>query len=147
MENKATGKDVMLILCGDRGPGKTQIATYWASKVNSPRYFRAHDLMEAIRGKFSSLKELENESFQTLNKAKRCCFLVLDEFSELAGTEYERKTLTNLIDYRYGEKLTTIIITNANPEQAPDEVGRSIWSRAEEVGGIVECNWGSYRKH
>jgi len=145
LEERATGQDSMLILCGDRGPGKTQIATYWASKVKNSRYFRAHDLMRAIRGEFSEDNYDATKAKQTLYNAKTCTFLVLDEYSELAGSEYDKRTLTNLIDHRYGEQLATVIITNTPIEQAPAEVGRSAWSRFEETGGIVHCDWGSYR--
>jgi DNA replication protein DnaC len=145
LEATVTSGDCLLVLCGDRGPGKTQMATYWASKVRSSRYFRTRDLMDAIRGKFSDIKELENESYQTLKHAKQCSLLVLDEYSEVSGTDYERETLTNLIDYRYGDKKSTVIISNTSVDRAPGEVGRSAWSRAEETGGIVVCDWPSYR--
>ena len=144
-ETKATGSDCMLLLCGDRGPGKTQMATYWASKVKNSRYFRAHDLMRAIRGEFSDVKQDAIESKQTMENAKSCAFLVLDEYSELAGSEYDKRTLTNLLDHRYGDQKSTIIITNTPIKQAPDEVGRSAWSRFEETGGIIHCDWASYR--
>ena len=144
-ESKATGSDCMLLLCGDRGPGKTQMATYWASKVKNSRYFRAHDLMRAIRGEFSDVKQDAIESKQTMENAKSCAFLVLDEYSELAGSEYDKRTLTNLLDHRYGDQKSTIIITNTPINQAPEEVGRSAWSRFEETGGIIHCDWASYR--
>ncbi len=144
-ETKATGSDCMLLLCGDRGPGKTQMATYWASKVWNSRYFRAHDLMRAIRGEFSDMKQDAIESKQVMADAKSCAFLVLDEYSELAGSEYDKRTLTNLLDHRYGEQRSTVIITNTPIKQAPDEVGRSAWSRFEETGGIIHCDWASYR--
>ena len=144
-ESKATGSDCMLLLCGDRGPGKTQMATYWASKVKNSRYFRAHDLMRAIRGEFSDVKQDAIESKQTMENAKSCAFLVLDEYSELAGSEYDKRTLTNLLDHRYGDQKSTIIITNTPIKQAPEEVGRSAWSRFEETGGIIHCDWASYR--
>ena len=145
LEERATGADCMLILCGDRGPGKTQMATYWASKIRNTRYFRAHDLMRAIRGEFSNDKQDAQQAKQTLYDAKTCAFLVLDEYSELAGSEYDKRTLTNLLDHRYGEQKSTIIITNTAIKDAPEEVGRSAWSRFEETGGIVHCNWESYR--
>lgn len=145
LEQRATGRDCMLILCGDRGPGKTQIATYWASKIKNTRYFRAHDLMRAIRGEFSDDKHDAAAAKETMANAKACAFLVLDEYSELAGSEYDKRTLTNLLDHRYGEQRSTVIITNTPIEQAPAEVGRSAWSRFEETGGIVHCNWASYR--
>jgi len=145
LENIVTGSDCMLLLCGDRGPGKTQIATYWASKFKNSRYFRAHDLMSAIRGEFSDDKKDSMQSKQTLHQAKHCDYLVLDEYSELAGTEYDKRTLTNLLDYRYGAMKATVIITNTSINEAPNEVGRSAWSRFEETGGIVHCDWASYR--
>ena len=146
LESRATGKDCMLILCGDRGPGKTQIATYWASKMKSTRYYRAHDLMRAIRGEFSNDNQDAMKAKQTLWNAKNCHFLVLDEYSELAGSEYDKRTLTNLLDHRYGDQKSTIIITNTPITQAPNEVGASAWSRVEETGGIVHCDWPSYRQ-
>ena len=146
LEERATGPDCMLILCGDRGPGKTQMATYWASKIKNTRYYRAHDLMRAIRGEFSNDNYDATKAKQTLYNAKSCTFLVLDEYSELAGTEYDKRTLTNLLDHRYGDKRSTIIITNTPIKQAPEEIGRSAWSRFEETGGIVHCDWPSYRK-
>lgn len=145
LEQKAINGDVMLILCGDRGAGKTQMAVYWASKLRNVRYYRAHDLMRAIRGEFSDDRIDAREAKQTLSNAKSCSFLVLDEYSELAGSEYDKRTLTNLLDHRYGAMKSTIIITNTSIENAPAEVGRSVWSRFSETGGIVHCDWDSYR--
>ena len=135
----------MLVLCGDRGRGKTQMATLWATNFFNSRYFRAHDLIESIRGKFSDIKENVIEATENLNNAKRCAYLVIDEFSELAGSEFEKRTLTNLIDHRYSEMLSTIIITNSKPEDAASELGRSAWSRLQETGGVILCDWDSYR--
>lgn len=85
------------------------------------------------------------EAANTLRKAHKCSYLVIDEFSELAGSDYERRTLTNLIDHRYDDMKTTVIITNAKPDKLAQQVGRSVYSRASEVGGIVYCDWPSYR--
>jgi DNA replication protein DnaC len=151
----------VLILCGDRGRGKTQIATFLASQIEvdrssigwehkpharAPRYFCAHDLMQAIRGEFSDIKEQCVKSIQTLAQASGCSLLVIDEFSELTGSDYNKRTLTNLIDRRYREMLPTIIISNTDPKNIAGEVGRSVYDRASESGGVVECNWTSYRR-
>ena len=86
--------------------------------------------MRAIRGgEFSEDNYDATKAKQTLYNAKTCTFLVLDEYSaELAGSEYDKRTLTNLIDHRYGRAgRATVIITNTPIEQAPAEVGRSAW--------------------
>ena len=159
LERLVTGNFV-LILCGDRGRGKTQIATHLASKIKvnrssigwehkpyarAPRYYCAHDLMQAIRGEFSDIKEQCLKSIQTLAQASGSALAVIDEFSELTGSDYNKRTLTNLIDRRYRAMLPTIIITNTDPDNVAGEVGRSVYDRASESGGVVECNWTSYR--
>ena len=99
-----------------------------------------------IRQQFDDDKQLKGAAREVLEKAKRTTLLVLDEWSELAGTEWEKRTMTSLIDHRYDNMLATVIITNHGPEAAAEAVGRSIWSRAQETGGVVVCNWESYRK-
>ena len=154
-------ENFVLILCGDRGRGKTQISTYLAAQIEvnrsrigwehktharAPRYFCAHDLMQAIRGEFSVIREQCQQSIRTLAQASSCSLLVIDEFSELTGSDYNKRTLTNLIDRRYRAMLPTIIISNTDPKNIAGEVGRSTYDRASESGGIVECNWTSYRR-
>ena len=150
----------VLILCGDRGRGKTQMATYLASrkavnrramgwehqpKAKVPRYYSAHDLMQAIRGEFSDIKDQCQQSLMTLGNASGCSLLVIDEFSELMGSDYNKRTLTNLLDRRYRAMLPTIIITNTHSDAVADEVGRSIYDRCNESGATVDCDWASYR--
>lgn len=150
MEATIASGDCLLILCGDRGPGKTQIATHWArivaeSQGKASCYFKAHDFLCMIRQQFDEERDLKGLARETLEKAKRTTLLVLDEWSELAGTEWEQRTMTSLIDHRYDNMLATVIITNHKPADAAEAVGRSIWSRAGETGGIVVCDWESYR--
>jgi DNA replication protein DnaC len=143
--------DLLCILCGHRGPGKTQMAAFWgqsvATDMKRARYYKCHDLLCKIREQFDKDRHRSDSAREELEMAKKCHFLVLDEWSELAGTEWEKRTLTNLIDHRYDEKLSTVIITNHSPSEAIVAVGESIWNRAEETGGILLCDWQSYRKH
>ena len=144
-------KDCLLILCGDRGKGKTQVATYWAAKLAKPvsghcgLYFKAHDLLETIREKYSSDHNTSKAASALLKRLEKTAYLVIDEHSELAGTEWEQRTLTTIIDKRYDGLKRTIINTNSNPAKVAEEVGRSVFSRAQEVGGIVSFDWASYR--
>lgn len=142
--------DSLMILCGDRGPGKTQIATFWGREAalqnKIARYYKAHDFLCLIRQQFDDDRQLKGAARDALSVSKKCTLLIIDEWSELAGTEWEKRTMTNIIDHRYDNMLSTVIITNHAPKQAVEAVGASIWSRAEETGGIVLCDWPSYRK-
>lgn len=138
--------DCLLVLCGDRGPGKTQMATFWGWEIRSARYYKAHDLMEAIRRAFRDDGKEQAAADLAIRRARKVPFLVIDEFSELSGSAFERRTLTNILDHRYDALLATVIITNHAEEAAAEAIGRSIWSRAQETGGVVNCDWPSYRR-
>jgi len=149
---KILAGDAIIVLCGARGPGKTQIATFWAAellklekKARGSRYYKAHDLLCLIRQQFDDDRNLKGSAREVLTRSKKISLLVIDEWSELSGTEWEMRTMTNIIDHRYDNLLPTVIITNHAPREAIEAIGKSIWSRAEETGGIVVCDWKSYR--
>jgi len=54
--------------------------------------------------------------------------------------------LTALIDYRYSQMRDTVIISNLKREAFTASMGASVVSRMIEAGGIIECNWPSFRK-
>lgn len=142
--------DCLLLVCGDRGPGKTQMATFWGREMaraqKSAKYVKAHSLLKSIRLEFNDDQESKVIGREEQHDAKTKKLLIIDEWSELAGTEWEQRTMTDIIDHRYDNLLSTVIITNHTPKEAVDAVGPSIWSRAEETGGVVVCDWPSYRK-
>lgn len=142
--------DCLLLVCGDRGPGKTQMAAYWGRETalwkKRAEYYKAHDFLCLIREQFDKDPQRSTVAREAMERARKCHLLIIDEWSELAGTEWEMRTMTSLIDHRYDNLLSTVIITNHTPKEAVEAVGESIWSRAEETGGIVVCYWESYRK-
>ena len=136
-------RDSLTVLLGDRGTGKSQIAARMAfhRKGNPGRYTTAVELFSAIKASFDG----KGDTQSILKGYKSTRFLVIDEFNEALGTEWERQIMTDIIDYRYGEMLATVIIANLKPEEAKNALGRSICSRAQETGGFVLCDWPSYR--
>lgn len=73
-------------------------------------------------------------------------YLVLDEFSERGASEWDTSKLNNIIDHRYDAMLATVIIANVARGDVGKQVSASILSRAEETGGLVICDWPSYRR-
>ena len=71
--------------------------------------------------------------------------LVLDEAQERGDTDWENRMLTYLIDRRYGEMKDTLLVSNLKADDFRSAIGLSIYSRLVETGGIVVCDWPSFR--
>lgn len=139
--------DSILLLLGDRGCGKTQIATWLASSrvaggFGAGIYAKAFDLLAEIKQSWSG-RGVESE---ILRRYRTTSFLVIDEFQERSESDWDNRTLTNIIDHRYDRRLATLLIANLTPDEASKHIPRSILSRCQETGGIIECGWGSYRE-
>ena len=145
----------LLVLAGDRGRGKTQIAVYcaWRRGQDGHRtglYSRAYDLCESIIG-------FDRES--KLDRWQKTPFLVIDECHRLEAKHLV--TLESIVDDRYGNKRPTILIGNWTTKEGIQRgevvdgetlfgLGSSLVSRMNEhtanrTGGVVWCKWGSYR--
>lgn len=139
----------MIVLTGDRGRGKTQIATWlaWQRGQQGKRpgiYAKAFDLFSAVKGTWSR-QSAESET-KALDRYRAAPFLVLDEAHERGETDWENRTLRNVLDHRYDACLPTVIVGNwLTAEDIGASLGASITDRITETGGVVWCRWDSYR--
>ena len=139
----------LIILLGERGPGKTQMATWIAYQRHLDqkpvgRYYKAMDLFGALKATWGE-KGGNEEQRELMDRFKSTPFLVVDELSEALVNDWERRLFVNIIDHRYDAMKPTILIANLSEKEAEQSLGRSIWSRAQETGGVVLCDWSSYR--
>lgn len=142
--------DALLILVGTRGPGKTQMATYWAGKLvlggsNSVRYIKCADLIGEIKATWHDGGSKVGTEQDVLRKYRNVKYLVIDEFHERGGSDWESRCLVNLIDHRYDDMLATVLIANLSPDEAKKQINPSIIDRANQTGGLIVCDWKSYR--
>lgn len=142
--------DCLLMLIGDRGPGKTQIATWWAmERLKTDKfagwYRKTADLISEIKTTWRDGGKNVGTEDDVLKKYRKTEYLVLDEFHEKGSSDWEARTLINIIDHRYDNMLATVLIANMSEQQVRLEINPSIVSRAEETGGLVICDWPSYR--
>jgi len=147
---RLAGGDALIILAGDRGPGKTQMATWWAAQrlaagQSSGRYVKCADLIGEIKATWHDGGRRSGTAQDVLRKYRRAPYLVIDEFHERGGSEWEGRCLVNLLDHRYDDMLATILIVNASAAKIAGEIHASIVSRARETGGLVVCDWEGYR--
>ena len=146
----------LLVLAGDRGRGKTQIAAFIAyhrltKGHDSGVYIRAFDLLTAIAGHD---KQTRLAAFQ------RVPFLCIDEVHTVEAKHLP--VLESIIDDRYGNRRPTMLIGNwMTPEgicsgetvngRRINGLGETIMDRLNEhtkhkTGGVVWCRWNSYRQ-
>lgn len=149
--------EAMLILYGDRGRGKTWMAVYWAylrghAGRHPGLYCTAYDLFLDLRQAWRPNSPLSERD--AMEVYKRAPFLVLDQMHQTRalGSEsdksamWERMALADLLDYRYRERLATVLIlTVATDAEVAQCFDADIIDRVREAGGLVHCNWDSYR--
>jgi len=145
----------LCVLAGQRGTGKTQIGTYianWrAGNGYSPGlYGRAYDMVTNVVGFDRDAR---------LARYQRAPFLVLDEMHRVEAKDLP--LVESVVDDRYSNDRATVLIGNwislngihrgevVDGEQLTG-LGSSLFSRIQEhqrdkTGGIVWCNWKSYR--
>ncbi len=137
----------LFVLIGQRGTGKTQLATCVARLVafysEEVVYRRASDLYSEIKATFGVSDSCESDVVRSMTSPR---LLVIDEMQDRGGTAWEERVLNQIVDSRYASHKDTILISNDVKEALVESLGPSIMSRADEIGGIISTDWGSFRK-
>lgn len=146
--NPKLGTGCLLALIGDRGNGKTQMAVELIRQAckngGSGRYVTAMDVFLEIKATYRD--KAEESERDVINRFASPGILVIDEIHERGETEWEDRLLTHIIDKRYQNERDTLVIANLKESEFTKSMGPSIVSRLIETGGIVHCEWPSYRK-
>ena len=143
--------DCILILAGTRGAGKTLIATEWAKRrsedgKSAGRYAKCADIISDIKATWHDGGKSIGTEQDVLRRYRTAKYLVIDEFHERGASEWEARTLINILDHRYDAMLATVLIANLSLTEVQQNINPSILDRANETGGLVVCDWPSYRK-
>lgn len=134
-------------LLGNRGTGKTQLGVHLI--VQSARlgrtclYAKAMDFFLTVRATYKSETQTELEAIEAFTEPG---ILVLDELQVRGETEFEDRMLTYMLDKRYDAMRDTILIANLTEKAFRESMGYSISDRLVETGGVIECNWKSFRR-
>jgi DNA replication protein DnaC len=110
--------DGWLLLQGSFGCGKTHLAASVANEAVSlgiPTLFlTVPDLLDSLRASFDS----EDVSFEDrFDQIRRAPLLVLDDFGTQSATEWGREKLFQILNYRYINRLPTVLTTNLALEE------------------------------
>ena len=136
-----------MALTGGRGNGKTQLAVEamrMVTRAGGPVLFStAISFFAEVKSTFS--RESEFTEKQVADKYRRPRLLVVDEVGKRGGSDWENNLLFDVLNSRYNDIKDTILIDNRSPKEFEEWIGPSVASRMSEGGGIIECNWGSFR--
>lgn len=164
------GTGSIIVLCGNRGTGKTRMAVSVARCAyqrfggvesdalacfrNDERSQRKHRPYRVIYTKammlFAEIRNTYGKDSPDPEKAaiarySECSLLVVDETQERGNSDWEDRMLTLILDNRYDSMRDTMLISNLTPTAFLASVGPSIASRIVETGLLIECNWDSFR--
>jgi DNA replication protein DnaC len=105
--------DGWLLLEGGYGCGKTHLAAAIANKAVSkgvPTLFiTVPDLLDSLRFSFNDPETTFEQRFDEIRSAH---LLILDDFGTQNGTPWAQEKIFQLLNYRYINKLVTVITTN-----------------------------------
>lgn len=140
------GSGCLIALVGNRGCGKTQLAVEAirasASRGKRARYCTATEFFIEIKAAYNSQDRTEKD---VLNQFARPLLLVIDEIGQRSESEWENRLLFELLNRRYNALKDTILISNQSADMFTKSLGPSLISRMQETGGLIECDWPSYR--
>ena len=134
-----------LILCGGVGTGKTHLACSIANALNSQGCFAVFTtvskLIRSVRASWGTKDEQKViDSFVDVD------LLIIDEVGVQAGSDNEKNILFDVINGRYEQMKSTIIISNLNLQGIKEFLGERIVDRLRENGGtLIPFTGKSYR--
>lgn len=143
------GKGFLFALVGPQGRGKTQIAVDLMLKASdllkTSRYTSALGFFSDIKSCYQS--EAPCDESEMLRAYCKEDLLVIDEFEKRSDNKWANDLIFEVLNRRYGMVKDTLLISNLSKEGFESFLGDSIVSRMNEVGGILECSWDSFREN
>lgn len=138
---------VGLLLLGNCGSGKTLLAcaviNALVERRHSARYLRVTDAVRAIKATYSKSSTItDSEAIAGLVSPD---LLVLDEVGVQFGTEHEAVLLFDILDRRYAECRSTILVSNLNAPEIERHLSERVMDRFRETGAVLAFDWSSHR--
>lgn len=145
--SKATGRSA--IFSGNVGTGKTHLAVGIALHVmrdygKSAVFITVQRLIRTVRDTWR--KDSDASEIEAIRTFSGPDLLILDEVGIQAGSENERQILFDVLNERYENRKSTLLLTNLSVSECKHYLGERVFDRMREDGGeFVAFDWDSYR--
>lgn len=136
-----------LVFSGQPGTGKSHLAAailMAALPKHVGLYCTLMDLVRMLRNTWR--KDSEESEVSLLAHLTSLPLIVIDEVGVQYGTDGERTLLFEVMDRRYREQRSTILLTNLGVDDFRVAVGDRVYDRLTEVAKWVSFDWPSHRK-
>ena len=130
-------KNKILLMVGTNGTGKTHLGSAIAFRWRGLYYTFGRLLRKAYN------IDKRDEVTEQCIKAP---MLVIDEIGKGSNTDFSRDLLYTIVDERYLTKKPSVLITNLQPKEFVELVGKSFISRIKEVGVRENMIWDDFRE-
>ena len=136
-----------LVLAGKPGTGKTHIACGIAhALIEQGRSALFMTVLQALRHvKDTYRRDTERSETDAIGDLLKPDLLILDEVGAQLGSEHEKMLMFEVINERYQQCRSTILISNLNAEELTEFLGDRVMDRFRESGAVVAFDWQSHR--
>lgn len=137
-----------LILCGKPGTGKTHlacaIARRFAERGKTGLFLTVLAALRHVKSTYRRDSELsESDAIADLVEPD---LLILDEIGMQVGSEHEKMLVFDVINERYQQCRSTILISNLDQAELSEFLGDRLIDRFHESGGVLAFDWSSHRR-
>jgi len=136
------GEGFLIGLHGCNGPGKTQMAVelmfQTTAQSKSALFCTATQFFIEVKTTYKH-ESAESEA-DVVKRYQKPSLLVIDEVDKRGATEWESNLLFYLLNRRYNDMKDTLLIANMNASELEGSLGKSLVSRLNETGGMIDCS-------
>lgn len=131
-----------LILLGGYGTGKSHLAAAALRAFGKGWFVKQSSLLVALRQTYR-----DKAAFDPIERAKSARLFVLDDIGLSSGGRDELPLLHEILDYRHGERVATIITSNLDWDGLVSVIGERMADRLNESAfRVLKFNGSSNRK-